>query len=111
MENVGTSPTQTIGFKLHNTVLQSWVAGGILAGLGTVCLYATILLVGWRSLQHCDRDPFVLSLFGACVAFITMDMVHPHLYMRFKWFAAALLIASVRFATRSAQAQYVGAQP
>ena len=25
-----------------------------------------------------------------------MDMVHPHLYMRFKWFAAALLIATVR---------------
>jgi hypothetical protein len=42
------------------------------------------------------------SLLAACVAFVAMDMFHPHLYMRFKWFAAALLLATLREATRSA---------
>ena len=94
MENVGTSPNQPIGFNLHNTVLQSWVAGGILAGLGTVGLYLAVFIMGWRALR--DGDSITLSLFAACVAFVMMDMVHPHLYMRFKWFVAALLIATLR---------------
>ena len=94
MDNVGTSPAQPIGFDLHNTVLQSWVAGGILAGLGTAWLYVAVLMAGWRALR--DGDPRNLSLFTACVAFVTMDMFHPHLYVRFKWFVAALLIAAIR---------------
>jgi hypothetical protein len=93
MENVGTSPTQTIGFDLHNTVLQSWVAGGALAGIGTVWLYATVLLAGWKSVRA--GEPLALALLGACIAFTTMDMFPPHLYMRFKWFAGALLIATL----------------
>jgi hypothetical protein len=94
MDNVGTSPTKSVGFNLHNTILQSWMAGGILAGLGTLWLYGTVVAAGLRSLRRNDRR--TLTLFAACVAFIVMDMVHPHLYMRFKWFAAALLIATLR---------------
>src|SRR5207253_7581745 len=101
MENVGTSPTQTIGFDLHNTILQSWVAGGVLAFLGTVWLYATVLIGGWRAARK--GDPLTLALFAACVAFVMMDMFHPHLYMRFKWFAAALLIATLHSSRRSSR--------
>ena len=101
MENVGTSPAQTLGFNLHNTILQSWLAGGILTCLGAVWLYATVLAVGWRFVRR--DDPLASALFAACVAFVMMDMVHPHLYMRFKWFSAALLLATLNKTSRSSR--------
>lgn len=94
MDNVGTSPSQSIGFNLHNTILQSWIAGGLLAGLGAVWLYWIVLSAGWTARRYVDHGALVL--FAACVAFVTMDMVHPHFYMRFKWFAAALLMATLQ---------------
>ncbi len=94
LENVGTSATPTVGFNLHNTILQSWLAGGVLAALGTVCLYAAVLWSGVKAIRA--RHPLAVSLLSACVAFMLMDLVHPHLYMRFKWFAAALLFAISR---------------
>jgi O-antigen ligase len=92
MENVGTVLTQTIGFNLHNTVLQSWVAGGLLGALGTIALYAAALGGGWMAARR--RYHLSLPLFGVCVCMTVIDLTQPHLYMRFKWFAVAMLFAS-----------------
>jgi O-antigen ligase len=101
MENVGTSPLKTVGFNLHNTVLQSWLAGGVLTAVGTLWLYGVTLWAGWRGVR--DARPMALGLLAACVAFILIDMAHPHLYMRFKWFVVALLFTTVHDNPQSAE--------
>jgi O-antigen ligase len=96
MENIGTSrPPTKVAFKLpHWILLQSWVAGGLLALLGTIWLYASVLYLGWYAVRA--HQPLSLGLLAACLAFSLMDMVHPGLDQRFKWFTVAILIATVR---------------
>jgi O-antigen ligase len=93
MENVGTSGSQTIGFNLHNTILQSWVAGGLLGALGTIALYAAALGGGWIAVRR--RYPLSPALFSVCICMLVTDLTQPHLYIRFKWFAVALLFATL----------------
>jgi O-antigen ligase len=94
MENVGTTGSQTIGFNLHNTILQSWVAGGLLGALGTIALYVAALGGGWIAVRR--RYPLSPPLLSVCVCMIVIDLTQPHLYIRFKWFAIALLFATLR---------------
>lgn len=94
MDNVGTELAPTVGFTLHNTVLQSWMAGGLLAAVGAIWLYGATLLLCWRAIRL--RHPLAPGLVAAAVAFILMDLVQPHIYARFKWLTAALLAAAVR---------------
>lgn len=92
MDNVGTATSQAIGFDLHNTILQSWIAGGLLGALGTIALYAVILGRGWMAVRR--RYPLAVPLLAVCVCILLIDMTQPHLYMRFKWFTVALLFAT-----------------
>ena len=69
--------------------------------LGTLWLYAASLWLGWRAVG--EGDVMALGLFASCIAFIVMDMVHPGLDQRFKWFAAALLFATLRSSKRVLQ--------
>jgi hypothetical protein len=85
-------PMASVGIRLpHFIVLQSWVAGGVLALVGTLWLYGVALWLGWRAVQR--RQLMAVGLFSACVAFVVMDQVHPGLDQRFKWFSVALLAA------------------
>ncbi len=103
MEDIGTgAPPTKVGFNLpHFIVLQSWVAGGVLALLGTLWLYAVTLRLGWTAVR--EGHSIAPGLFAACVAFMLMDMVHPGLDQRFKWFAAALMIATLHSSGRSSR--------
>jgi hypothetical protein len=96
MEDIGTiTPPTKVAFRLpHFILLQSWVAGGILALLGTLWLYAATLWLGWKAVR--GGHPMALGLFAACAAFILMDMVAPGLDQRFKWFPAVLMLATQR---------------
>ena len=94
MENVGTELAPTVGFTLHDTILQSWMAGGLLAAIGAVWLYGATLLLGWRAIRL--KHPLAPGLVAAAVGFILMDLVQPHFYARFKWLTAIMLVAAVR---------------
>jgi O-antigen ligase len=95
MENIDAIEPPTKGaFHLpHFILLQSWVAGGVIALLGTLWLYAATLWLGWRAVR--ERRDLALGLLAACAAFILMDMVAPGMDQRFKWFSAALLFATL----------------
>jgi len=97
MEDIATSapPTKAGGFKLpHSVPLQSWVAGGLFALMGTLWLYGVAL---W-SCVLATRSGFRwgVGLLAACCAFIVMDVFHPSLNQRFKWLAVAIVIASLQ---------------
>jgi len=96
MEDIGTStPPTKVAFSLpHYVVLQSWVAGGVLALFGTLWLYGATLWLAWKAVRQ--GRPWAVGLLATCVAFILTDMVHPGLNQRFKWFAVALLVATLR---------------
>jgi O-antigen ligase len=95
MENIDAIEPPTKGaFHLpHFILLQSWVAGGFLALLGAMWLYAATLWLGWKAAR--EKRPMAIGLLAACAAFILMDMVAPGMDQRFKWFPAALLFATV----------------
>jgi hypothetical protein len=101
MEDIDTpNPPSKVAFNLpHFVLLQSWVAGGLLALAGTVWLYAGTLWVGWKAARA--RLPHAAGLLAVCVAFSAMDMVNPGLGQRLKWFALALLISSLHSAARA----------
>lgn len=94
MDNVGTELAPSVGFTLHDTVLQSWMAGGLLGAIGAIWLYGATLILCWRAIRL--KHPLAPGLVAAAVGFILMDLVQPHIYARFKWLTAILLAAAVR---------------
>jgi O-antigen ligase len=103
MENINAiEPPTKIAFHLpHFILLQSWVAGGVVALLGTLWLYVATLWLGWRAVR--EGHVMAIGLVASCVSFILMDMVAPALDQRFKWFAAALLFATLLKSGQSSQ--------
>jgi O-antigen ligase len=101
MENIDAMEPPTRGaFHLpHFILLQSWVTGGILALLGNLWLYAATLWLGWRAVR--EGRVMALGLLASCAAFMVMDLVAPGMDQRFKWFAAALLFATLLTAAPS----------
>jgi O-antigen ligase len=94
MDNIGTTANPTIGFTLHNTILQSWMAGGLLGAIGVLWLYFVLLSMAWRAVR--GRHPLALGLFAASLSAVLIDQTQPHVYHRFTWFLAALLVATLR---------------
>ncbi|HUL03239.1 MAG TPA: O-antigen ligase family protein [Gemmatimonadales bacterium] len=101
MEDVDTpNPPTKVAFNLpHFVLLQSWVAGGALALFGAMWIYAGTLWVGLKAARR--KLPGAAALFAICVAFALMDMVNPGLGQRLKWFALALVIATLRRAAHA----------
>jgi O-antigen ligase len=95
MENIDAMEPPTKGaFHLpHFILLQSWVAGGIVALLGNLWLYAATLWLGLRAVR--ERRVMAVGLLASCAAFMLMDLVAPGMDQRFKWFAGALLFATL----------------
>jgi hypothetical protein len=77
---------------IHNTILQSWVSGGILVFLSTLSIYIYLFLKSIQLLHKWNNIPYVIALSASTIGWICMDMAQPAIYQRFKWVIAALLL-------------------
>lgn len=84
---------------VHNTIIQSWVAGGILALLGVLFLYARSLSLAastlWNGFRRRAAWGYELGLAASIIGKFLFDMVQPTLYSRYAWLPAALLLGLV----------------
>ncbi|MEA4907697.1 MAG: O-antigen ligase family protein [Chloroflexi bacterium] len=82
-------------YYIHNTLLESWLAGGLLVFLGTLWLYwitgITALRSVWRQLKNRSAT-MALGLSCSVFGWMLMDMAQPNIYQRYKWLVIALLI-------------------
>ena len=73
---------------VHNPIIRSWLAGGLLAFIGYILFYyftlKTSLTVIIRYLR-CSIKPWLLGLSGAAVTFFIFDMAQPSTHMRITW--------------------------
>jgi O-antigen ligase len=80
---------------VHNTLIRSWLAGGILAFIGILLAYllalkqAFTVVVGFMKKQL--TQPYALGLAASVIAWVIVDMAQPSLYLRFTWVTVPLL--------------------
>jgi len=83
---------------IHNTIIQMWFGGGVLALTGAVLLYWHCLRHAWNAIVDFMRGvapPYILGLAASTVSWILMDQVQANIYQRFKWLVIALLIGQL----------------
>lgn len=78
---------------IHNTLISSWLNGGILTFLGMAFAYAVTLFTALRALAYgaSKNNWVVLGLSAATFAWVIFDQTQPHLYQRFTWITLGLL--------------------
>ncbi len=99
MDQTGTSdlPLSDLvtSLRIHNTLIQSWLAGGLLVFFGVTWIYVVTLRLTLRNLPGLGRVPnnwLVIALCCSVLAGVFMDQWQPNLYQRYKWLAVAALI-------------------
>jgi hypothetical protein len=87
-ENLSTS------HYIHNTILQSWVAGGLFAFLGTLLIYANTISIAFKGIKYAISKnlPNIICYSASIFGFILMDMAQPNIYQRFKWLIVIIII-------------------
>jgi len=84
------------GHRAHNIFLNPWFSAGILGLVGIVLMIGGALTTGRLVLRSSRGDVrgFTAALFASLVAFILFAMGEPILFVRYGWFAVALLVAA-----------------
>jgi len=80
---------------VHNTLVEAWLAGGLVVVLGLLALYWQVLSLAARGIVASLRDssvPCLLGLSASSIGWIVMDMGQPAIYQRYKWLVAGLVI-------------------
>ncbi|MGQ0568865.1 MAG: hypothetical protein ACT4P5_04925, partial [Armatimonadota bacterium] len=96
---------------IHNTVLQSWVAGGVVTFVGVALLYWRTLrltvgaVVGYANGRGAWE---ILGLSASIIGWLLIDMVQPHIYHRYTWLTVALLYGLTRQSRDSREASRSG---
>ncbi|MHC1784985.1 MAG: O-antigen ligase family protein [Anaerolineaceae bacterium] len=97
----GLNSSQMITYlAIHNTILQSWVAGGLLAFIGTVIIYFHILKFSLRALSTAFSTrtySILVGLSASSLGFVFIDMTSSNIYQRVKWLVFALLLGLTLF--------------
>ncbi len=78
--------TGTANFEAHNTMLDLFVQGGLLAVLSLVCLIATAFFTACRA----QRSGLITLIFGLCLFAMTGLIIRAPMF----WFAIALCLAA-----------------
>jgi hypothetical protein len=79
---------------VHNTILEAWLGGGILAFLGVILLYGQTIrlaLLGFKAAIHKTGSPYLLGLAASIAGWICIDMTQPSIYLRYTWITVAVL--------------------
>jgi O-antigen ligase len=79
---------------VHNTILQNWLGGGVLAFLGALMLYGCALVLSAQTIRAYLRrqaPPLSLGLAVSIIGWTLIDMTQPSIYLRYTWITAALL--------------------
>jgi hypothetical protein len=79
---------------VHNTLINSWMAGGFLTFIGVVLIYAVTVTTAIKAvlayIKH-KASCWELALATSVIAWAMVDMFQPSLYQRFTWITIALL--------------------
>ena len=80
---------------VHNIILSPWMSGGVLGLLGVVLVLYGAFTCGLDTLRlAAARDRSLLAaLLASVLCFIVFAMGEPILFVRYGWFATALLVA------------------
>jgi O-antigen ligase len=84
------------GHFAHNILLNPWFSAGILGLVGIVLMIGGALNTGRLVIRRSRGEVrgFTAALFSSLVAFILFAMGEPILFVRYGWFAVALLVAA-----------------
>jgi O-antigen ligase len=99
-----------LGF-LHNSLLGAWYQGGLLALLGLLLVFASLIVTAFDARRRAadGRDRLLCAALLACLlAYLAYDMGAPTLFERYGWVPAALVLA-VRAQQRRTNAAQVPA--
>lgn len=97
MDQVGTggltSAELVTSVSIHNTIVASWVAGGVFAWVGVVWVYMVCLRTALEVLRRSTRttDWIAVGLAASVLGWIAFDQTQPNLYHRYTWLTLALL--------------------
>jgi O-antigen ligase len=83
---------------IHNTILQSWVAGGLLTFLGTILVYFHVMNYSLRALYLAMKTKtfsILVGLSASSIGFAFMDMTSSNIYQRVKWIIFAALLGLI----------------
>lgn len=79
---------------VHNAILRSWIAGGLLAFLGILYAYWRALRLAWDAVARQFagyQDRYIFGLGVSILVWFLIDLVQPSFSQRFTWLIAALL--------------------
>lgn len=97
-DQISTSGLRSTGqlvLDVHNSLLQIWYTGGLLAFIGWLAIYIS---VGWMALgvirnsHHNVLSPLILSLAATTLAILLMDQFQDAIYQREQWVVIGLLV-------------------
>lgn len=97
MDQVGTggltSAELVTSVSIHNTIITSWVAGGVFAWAGLLWIYVVCLRTVLEVLRRSGKptDWIAVALAASVLGWIVFDQTQPHLYHRYTWLTVALL--------------------
>jgi MFS family permease len=80
---------------VHNTILQTWLGGGILAFCGVILVYGIALRRAFQTMVMQARGTGKLHTMGLAASvfgWFLIDMTQPSIYLRYTWITVALLI-------------------
>jgi hypothetical protein len=83
---------------IHNTLLQSWVAGGMLTFIGTFIIYLNVVKVSLHALVTAFSTKtfsLLVGLSASSIGFVFIDMTSSNIYQRIKWLVFGLLLGLV----------------
>jgi len=84
---------RSIDSTVHNMLLQNWYTGGLLAFLGWVAIYISLLRMIIFIFRKPDNDTEIFMIFGLAatvLAVIIMDQFQDAVYQREKWLVIGL---------------------
>jgi hypothetical protein len=97
MDQVGTggltSAELVTSVSIHNTIITSWVAGGVFAWVGLMWIYIVCLRTVLEVMRRSGKptDWIAVALAASVLGWIVFDQTQPHLYHRYTWLTVALL--------------------
>ncbi len=83
---------------IHNTILQSWVTGGLLTFFGTILVYFHVIKYSLGTLNKAIKTKtfsIMVGLSASSLGFAFMDMTSSNIYQRVKWIIFAILLGLI----------------
>ena len=98
-------------YYIHNTIIQSWVAGGIFVFIGSLLLYILVVIFAVSGIKKYIStkvtSEFIVGLSSSIFGWVIMDMLQANIYQRYKWLVVGLIVGNLLFQKKATSSKKI----